>query len=311
MKRIIIVFILVIIILSCNGIALAEDSIYELDEMNMTITIPVEFIVLTRDIKDDDPNLLVYYTDKETLLNVYENSHIYLSGRNDYDSIKIDITMIENDDISYIFDFSTYTINEIDGFAQKMLGMETQEIIDIANEAGQVDMSDVSEVSFDKYFITKYDQVFFIVSDTYNVYDDITIYVRQYSTIINGQGINITMQSTNKELSNDNIMLLDSIINSIEFSEIKEKPIIEKKIEIPKAIVAIEETESDIVFLQDEASPLASEKTQLNSNTIFAIVIIALLTIMLLIMIVSLILRLRPQKSHAFGHSRRHTRRRY
>ncbi|MCK5129865.1 MAG: hypothetical protein KAQ68_08440 [Clostridiales bacterium] len=300
MRRMIIICIVFILLLSYLSIAFAEDRIYAVDDLSMHMTIPSEFVVFTRVIDEGDPNLSVIDIDKESLLASFSESHIYLKAWHDELPVQVTVTMIENDDMLRIFDFNTYSQSMLDTFAQ-----DTP-----ASVSREKEGDNIQDIMYNQYFIYSHTQAVFIAYDTILENNDTENYFRQYITIINGQGINITMRSTDAEITSESIQALERMIDSIIFEKVQIKPTMETTTATPGAVVTNVPAE-DIVQIQDEEPPLASEKAPLSQNKIIALILLSTMTMMLLFLIIILVKRGQPKKRHVTGHGHRDTRRRY
>ena len=165
MKSAVMAFILAVIVLSCTIFVFADDISYKIDDLNMDISIPNNFTVVTRSIEDDSAYLENNNTDKQSLIAQLINKHIYLIAIDESRSIELIITMIENDDISSIYDFNSSSHKQLSEYAEKLMGMDTQEYVSSVNDEGQISMSSPQLISFDKYYISKRKQATFLVFD--------------------------------------------------------------------------------------------------------------------------------------------------
>ena len=111
-----------LIILSSVTTATATNTVqYELDDMNMSIEIPSNMTVFTRDIASDDPNLELFSITKEYLLSLYQNNDIYLEAYSLDPYYEIIITMLNYDGSQEIFDFKNYSDEELLSMGEEML----------------------------------------------------------------------------------------------------------------------------------------------------------------------------------------------
>lgn len=97
MKRFCSFILMLIILLSMSTTAFAASSkTYSLDDLGMSIDVPSEYVVFTRDIADNDPNLSTYGLNKEDLLDLMKSSNIYLNAWDKDANFEIIVTMIDS-----------------------------------------------------------------------------------------------------------------------------------------------------------------------------------------------------------------------
>ena len=85
-----------ILLIMCDAatVSLAENcNVYQLDELGISISIPNELVVFTRDTGNNDPNLSLYGLTKDGLLSIMEESNIYMNAWNATIDFEIVITM--------------------------------------------------------------------------------------------------------------------------------------------------------------------------------------------------------------------------
>ena len=310
MKKIFNIFITVFLLFSCTNFVYADNLSYNLDDLSLVISISENFIVLTRDIEENHPYLLEKDIDIESLMQQFEDNHIYLDAIDDEKGIDIVVTMLENYEIYSIFDFNTYKHRELEEFADNLLSMDTQDIISTAKQEGDVVISDTQNASLEKYYISKRSEATFIVFETQIEHNGTLVFGRQFTTVINGQGINITLHSYKSEISLEHIDILNTIVNSIEFTKIEDK--IKKKAEtISQPSTPISDDEKEILQIEEQELPLGYEKSIIDTDKIIGFTVISVLIILLAFMIFTLASRNIPKKRHAGGYPRNHTRSRY
>ena len=71
MKRIIGIILYCLILCFFSGPASGKDVTYDLKELGLSIAVPDDYIVFTRDTKKDDPHLKDYGFNKQTLLSYF------------------------------------------------------------------------------------------------------------------------------------------------------------------------------------------------------------------------------------------------
>lgn len=78
---------------------------YTLDELGMTVFMPSDYIVFTRDINANDPNLASYGLTKDSMSSLMDDRNIYLNGWDEDINQEIIVTMID----SPLIDFNLYS----------------------------------------------------------------------------------------------------------------------------------------------------------------------------------------------------------
>ena len=82
MKRIACVSLLICFLLwgAFSISALAASNTYDLEECGVSVSIPEEYIVVTRDVEEDDPNLKILGFERDEMLSMMEEQNLYLDA---------------------------------------------------------------------------------------------------------------------------------------------------------------------------------------------------------------------------------------
>ena len=96
MKRTCSSILMFMLLLSFPVKAFAVSQTYSLDALGMSIDIPSEYVVFTRDIADDDPNLSAYGLSKNDMADLMESGNIYLNAWDKDVNFEIIVTMIDS-----------------------------------------------------------------------------------------------------------------------------------------------------------------------------------------------------------------------
>ena len=106
MKKItlLIVSIVLVFTMVISPVFADSDNSYYLKELDLTVTIPKEFTVFTRDMKTDDPNLAKYGFTKDFLLSTMKTQHTYIEALSSDGLTEMYVAMFEDSGMS---DFST------------------------------------------------------------------------------------------------------------------------------------------------------------------------------------------------------------
>ncbi|HHX37842.1 MAG TPA: zinc ribbon domain-containing protein [Clostridiaceae bacterium] len=169
---------------------------YELEELGLTVSIPSDYVVFTRSISDDDPNLSAYGLTKDGLSSLMTERNIFLNGWDKEINQEIIVTMIG----SSLVDFNLFSDMELttlastfeDGYKNAGLTVIKTEIYNHA------------QAKFLKIYISQPNG-----SDT--------VYGLQYYTVYDNKAINITMQSYSGKISSSQEAILKKIVDSAHF----------------------------------------------------------------------------------------------
>ena len=206
MKRIINALLFVIslsVLLSTTAFA-AENNKYHLDELGMSISIPDELAVFTRDTKANDPNLKLFGHTKESMLSIMESGSIYLNALDRNGEYEIVVTMAQSpfEDFSLLSDTSLTALSSTFANTYEKAG------------ATFID-SEVYLRNGAKYLKINSSQI----------KNGSTIYSSHFTTAHMGKLINITVHSNSGEVKHRlNSLMLTGIVDSIVFDIEPTKP---------------------------------------------------------------------------------------
>lgn len=199
MKRVSTLLIAFCLILSVFTLpAHAASETYFLDELGMSIDIPKEFDVFTRDIKSNDPLLNEYGITKQDLQYMYDGNFY------------IDAWDIENF-YELIVTMSPASLEDYNDFSESKMNTMISELPAEYERNGvtciEMDIYDHSQTKFVRAHISQLDG-----SDL--------VYSLQYNTVINGNGINITLHSYDGQIGSSEKALMKEIIDSVKFDSL-------------------------------------------------------------------------------------------
>lgn len=182
---------------------------YQLYNSNMSISLPDGWYFNTQ--KEID----------KSFLNVTENSAVrlkkYLLQQHvEYNLVskdlksELNVIVLHNTKTKLVFDFNTLEEEKL-----------WSQIESLASTGNSNDKANIS-TSYSEYDVKKIGKCIYtyIVGEMEEENQDSLI--TQYSTIINGYGINVSMKSYDKSRFEENSELLSSIVNSIQINEVKE-----------------------------------------------------------------------------------------
>lgn len=197
MKKLLSVILIALLLLSASIGAQAETAtLYRIEEMGMSVSVPEELVVFTRDIPADDPRLSAYGFDREQLLSTFRQSNIYLNAIPTEGNYEIVVTMID----SPLSDFNALS----DSMLQTLLeSLESQ----FENYGLQVDSIEIYPHSQAKFGFFRYSREG----------NGSRIYSQQYYTVYGGKAINFTLHSYAGEVDSVMAAQLKAIVDSAAF----------------------------------------------------------------------------------------------
>ena len=186
---------LLIIIITTVAFAVGTDT-YKIDELGMSIAIPSDYVVFTRDIDANDPNLSLYGLTKDSMSSLLSSSNVYLNAWDSDVNYEIIVNMID----SPLGDF-----NKISDTALSILATSLEsEYIKSGITSLKSEVYQHAQAKFLKIYISQ------PIADS-------TIYGLQYSTVYANKAINITMQSYSGTINVSKENILKSIVDSVVF----------------------------------------------------------------------------------------------
>ena len=197
MKRSLMVFLILCLAFSLlSPAAFAAGSSYKLDELGMSIELPQDYIVFTRDIKSNDPNLSAYGLTRDELYSLMVDGCIYLNAWDKDLNYEIIVTMTD----SPVEDFNLYS------------------------DTALMDLASSAEDEYRNYGITyikselyQHSQAKFIKIYISQQRNGSTVYGLEYSTVYNSKAINITLQSYSGKIDSSKEAILKKIVDSVCF----------------------------------------------------------------------------------------------
>lgn len=189
--------------------AAAAGQTYELPELYLTLEVPEDFLVFTRDMSEEDTALLAMGMSPEELREDFTKNNVYMNAMSLSPLYEIIVTMQEYEGSQEIFDFTALGERKLGEMADLLL----------QGEAGQG-----KGLIYDTYRIETVGPATFMVLDLHQEAGGSTIYGRQYYTIFNGQAINLTLQSYTGPVSDEMGQALREVVSSVKFTTVLENP---------------------------------------------------------------------------------------
>lgn len=197
MNRLIKIFLccMMILALAIPACAAGTDEYY-LEELGMSVSVPSDFDVFTREAGDDDSNIDKYGIEKNELADLMKDTNIYLCawGTNINKEMFISMTDSLSEDYNRLSDFTLSTIASS---------------LDSALASAGVTVTETE--------IYKHGQIKFIKLYSNHVFEDLEVYSLQYGTSYDGKNITISMNSYLGQFTPELEAELQSIVDSIVF----------------------------------------------------------------------------------------------
>lgn len=195
LSGILVCVLLVFSVLSC----LALDDKYVMDELGMSIKIPKEYIVITRESEREDEAFSALSLDYDETMTAFNAAHIYLQAVSDDQTLKVTLTMTSDESSKTVNNYSDLSS------AQRVAVLDT--FLESDNYTSGVEIKHNGNIYFDLAFVQSTQSA--------------EIYGYQCHTVINGMNINLTLQKSEEGLTADEIKVVTNIANSIKFDKIK------------------------------------------------------------------------------------------
>ena len=189
-------FLLFLCLLMTVSVSAAGTTTYELDELDMSIEIPSEYIIFTRDISPDDPKLSMYGYTKQDVLSSLEFDNAFLDGWDEDLSFEIIVTMEDS------------TLEDFSGASNIFLNTYAAELEDFFESNG---------ITFINSKIYQQGQMKFIKIYTRELYYDYTVYKLQYYTVYANKAISIAIKSYFGEINTEQEEIVWKMVNSARF----------------------------------------------------------------------------------------------
>ena len=193
-KTIVLLFLAAVLAGSMLPALAASVTTYRLDELELSVDIPSEYVVVTRDTDENDPNLAVYGMTRSELISAMTASNSYLDAWDRDLSFEITVTMTS----IAIADFDTYSSTLLQSIAS-MLKSEYE-------NAGII-LSD--------YDVYLHPQTKFIKMH----YQMDTMYGVQYFTVMHGKAVSIKLVASSGKVTAQQESIIEEIVGGVCFDE--------------------------------------------------------------------------------------------
>ncbi len=166
-------FMCALIVCSFAFTAFAESTAYEIDTLNMSIPIPDDMLVLTRDSTENDAFFKKFKLNYDTTMSKLTESNIYLEGVTEDSALTLTVTMTRTEDSAEIGSYNSLDDEELTNIMKKLRENKTYK------DASPVEYKGVKYICLNMSFKS----------------GKKTVQAQQYNTVMNGENINITMQA--------------------------------------------------------------------------------------------------------------------
>ncbi|MEX1377962.1 MAG: hypothetical protein AB1Z23_10905 [Eubacteriales bacterium] len=219
MKKILLSIFTITFIFSMSA-AFATNT-YDIEELNLSITAPEGWITISRNIDENKPAEELLGFSASYLVDFLESRLIYIDFLVPDGSEEIFITMSENEDSQRLVSLNGYSEAQLKPFIESVMGLTIDEIKKYA-EDNSISAMDTQDIEWLGYEIYNHNQALFVKFYYNKIIDGVEVPSFQYSTVQNGQSINISASSYTGELSDDIEIITKQVIDSIVFTKIEE-----------------------------------------------------------------------------------------
>ncbi len=222
MKKLSIIVILMSILFIFNNTkALASDfdsNIYTIKEMGLSVSIPDDSIVFTRNIDINDPNLALLGVDGDTLRQIFIQKNAYLDVILKGDTFA-EVGFSQGVDTTDVYDLKQ--VRDKYSEINKIFSDETDTIFQSFKDGGAA--QDIP-VEYTSYTIYEHPQALFFQVDGSMENQGQQYNLLRYITIINGNMVAIDLSSIGAPITDNQRTIMKNIIDSIHFDEVKKIP---------------------------------------------------------------------------------------
>ena len=234
MKRKLLLLILLSLLLTLG--VRAADTV-RLDDLGLTIDVPSDYYVITRNMDPDDPDLGVFDMDSDEVMKLLEDNDMYLDLLNDDSSFELTIAMTEN---------AERTLNQFD--EDTLADMEEK----LADQYGSAGLA-VNSVEH----LTQDSTVFFRINVS-GEQNGSPLQLLRYYTVHNYQTIVMDLQYWGNAIPESYEKLARGMFSSIRFDQVDE---------VAQTISSASEEEEQFSLIEESA---AAKKEESESSSLIA-----------------------------------------
>ena len=203
MKKMMLIFMALFFVITNNAMA---NSIFKIDELDINISMPSDYTVLTKDLAGSSESLKTLKIDKSEFNSMMMEKEAYLIA---LDANRMHEVTVATEKKYYKL---ANAIQDLNLFENAQIEKKMPELMDAMRKAGKAPISN---------YIYTINKAKYIVVDYWRKDEKGTnVYTRNYNTVKNGKMIVISlMRLDGKELTKDNTDSFKSIIDNIVFEE--------------------------------------------------------------------------------------------
>lgn len=190
--------------------AFAVSNPVTVQDINMTLTAPESWYVITRDTPEDANIFTELSLSKDVLGGMFTQGNIYYSALEpETFSREISVTMTENE-----------TLYDWSGLSDADYKRFSEELKTAASQYG----TGSSNIEYGDYKMVERNKVKWMNISSTNTDDTGVTYLSQYITIVNGQHINLTFYNYVGAISAEDTALFDQFFEAAVFTQVLAKP---------------------------------------------------------------------------------------
>ncbi|MBN2879805.1 MAG: hypothetical protein JXN65_09275 [Clostridia bacterium] len=237
MKNLILLAAILLAAVSFSSIVLAG-NVYDIPELKLSAEVPDGWIAITRNADDNVAAEAALCVDSQALINYMEKSLIYLNLLKEDLSAEIFINKMEDENSKKVISINGFNDRQLNAMAEEMMGLSMDEIKE-SLESTEFDGIMAENIKWQGFEIYRHHQAVFIKLYFTKYLDGVATPSIQYSTIQNGQNINISISSYSDEISSSLEKTSQAFVDSIVFTEIQKGPIGFNYFEILKKMLSV------------------------------------------------------------------------
>ncbi|MEL4105312.1 hypothetical protein AAFA46_00510 [Oscillospiraceae bacterium WX1] len=192
---------LLLIVITVNASAASMAS-YTIDELGLTVQVPSDLVVFTRNLQPGDPYPPKYDLNNEGIKDFFIKNDIYFNAFSENITYEVDILSQETPAVLNVYDFHLLSSAELQNLMNN--SKELYQNPDITYKTPELILSNPQAA-----FIKTYYQL---------PEDNKTTYGVMYYTIYNGHSVKITLRSYGVPISPEREVIVSDLVNSLSFS---------------------------------------------------------------------------------------------
>lgn len=187
---------IIVVMLLCSIIsAAALEDRYSFDDLGMSVGIPRDLYVITRDSSPDDPVFETLKLDYDEVIAGFKSADVYLRAYDSQGLYQISLTVSSDD--------NSRSINSYDELSEASRKTIQQNLLSDTSVSSAVEVKHGDRIFFDTSRQTTLDKK--------------TVYINQCNTIANGMQVDISLQKPNEAILPDEATVLTDIASSLDF----------------------------------------------------------------------------------------------